>query len=143
MKIKRQKLLDLIITEQTRLRDTFANRALVEQANQARRREDHERRFREAWELFSDQIHRRTAAHQPITIDDVPADLRVARDMLCFWRESTRSCVDDVTATREYRQLDSLRRLLEAIEDEIISTYGLEKAGYRLEHLMRASAQLP
>ena len=142
MKIRRQRLLELVTAEQTRLREGVADRIRVENATNRRRREEYERKLREAWEIFSDQVNRLTAAREPITFDDVPAELRSFRDGLKFWQEPRSTVVTDIESTLEYRRLDALRRMLEATEDEVISTYALERAGFRLENLMRASAQL-
>jgi hypothetical protein len=144
MKIKRTTLLALIDNEMERIRTAVAQRNEQATHRNAQIRDTGELELREDWKAFAETINRCVGRQEPVTWDDVPHGLRATRSWkeLKFYDPPKPRDLEDVEKITEYRRLDALRRLLEAAEDEIVSTYTLDKAGFRLELLMRRAADL-
>lgn len=143
MKIKREKLLALITGELARLKTTRERKDIAEKSRTETVRAHYERSTRDAWQRLAEMIERRTAAREPVEWEYVPADLRGFRTgQLKFYDPPRPGACGSVEDSLEYRRLDALRRLLEVAEDEMVSTYALEKAGFRLEHIMRTAAEI-
>lgn len=91
-----------------------------------------------AWEMFAHNILQALRREETITIDTVPEPLRGNLDYIYFRAKMPRvRGYSDETIV----PLTSLRDLLQASRDEDVSTYALEKQGYRLAKLLGPSVR--
>lgn len=133
VKIKRQKLIDLLKVEIHR-REVAAKEQ--HEKSVTRQREDtnaYVRRTADAWQTFARSITVAVGGREPVTWDDVPHELRSYRDgyVEVHRPRPVDANVDDAD------QLRALLAVLEATEDEVISTYALEKMGFVLGRTLR------
>jgi hypothetical protein len=145
MKISRLKLIEILRSEQDRLvnrqRRILLDRAQHDTVNATAYVE----RTREAWLQFATNIRQAVENGGTVTAQDIPKPIR--RNVgyivgLDIWKPPKYRDVVNVTDTLEFRKIGTALRLLEAAEDEMISTYALEKAGFRIEQIMGKTTEM-
>lgn len=146
MKINRLKLIELLKNEQARMIDKqSSDRQSAKQKAQSALSE-YRARTREDWLTFAETIKQVVGMNEVITPHHIPGQLRGPSHWgdctLKLWDKPKPNERQDVRETMEYRKIQAIVTMLEAAEDETISTYALEKAGFRLEHIMRSTAEL-
>ena len=148
MKIKKDKLLRLINTELKNLRERETSTRAADVTRAEKARQDYVDNLSGAWREFINNAQQAIQRREPITRDLVPQELHVwsrtrgsGAVELRVYDEPRATHTSRVENSPSYRKLDALRRLLETVEDDIISTYGLEKAGFRLETILRQAAE--
>jgi len=140
MKIKTSRLIELIDAELKRIRRSSEERRLRDVDRAERAREEYVDKTSAAWQSFAENIRRVTAQREPITWEHVPRELRGPYGVgsINIWQPTkTRESYPAPEEHPDYRRLETLRSLLDVVEDDVISTYSLEKAGFRLERLLR------
>jgi hypothetical protein len=145
MKISRLKLIEILRSEQDRLvnrqRRILLDRAQRDTVNATAYVE----RTREAWLQLATNIRQAVENGGTVTAQDIPKPIR--RNVgygvgLEIWEPPKDRDVVNVTDTLEFRKIGAVLRLLEVAEDEMISTYALEKAGFRIEQIMGKTTEM-
>jgi hypothetical protein len=93
------------------------------------------RRTSDAWSRLATTIRARIRAGRPITVDDIPVELRGGwhgGDRIDTWRSNGAA-----VQTANVDALTTLLHLLEATTEEEITTASLERVGFRTAELFR------
>lgn len=146
MKIERKKLIDLLTSESARMRSAVAERNLKLAERNIAERDTYVDTTSAAWHEFAGAIVAALQNNDVVTWEMVPqkihgpygtGSLRFYEDPRGHYRKrGAMPQVHDVANDPVYRQLQALLRLLGTTNDETISTYALQKAGFNLEKLL-------
>lgn len=135
MRFQRAKLIARVKEEISKRKAVTAQRNAVLAEKHAAKRDAYVADTAEAWKRFADVIRLRLRTGQPITDADIPKGLRVGswRSSLLVW--------DDKAPTAYEPDIADLRQmlaLLEAAEDDEVTTSALERLGIKTAQVFRA-----
>lgn len=138
MKFNRKVLIDQLENEIERREEEAARKTAESKIEHNRGRVAYVEQTRDAWNAFANTIKRRLRANAPVTHEDVPALLTGGshggwHTRLVTWNEKgpTEVIADTVS-------LRTLLALVQSSSTEEVTTYELERMGFKMAHLFRA-----
>lgn len=140
MKINRLKLIDLVKVEIAR-RVELTDKENAQRAEKwARELEEYEAQTTDAWKEFGNTIIRAVRRGEVLSVESVPPILRKTK-----WNTGVElrfaSDTPPLPISPNVRHLNALLSLLESSDDDVVSTYSLEKSGFPLgQRLLRGDS---
>lgn len=139
MKIKREKLLEIVRQQKLKMITDQDERAERYRERIVRERSDYIAQTRDLWSGFAHAIYDAVNRREPITYELVPEGLRTTRydGYLRFYDVPKVKAEMSVTESKNYRTLTALEQILQNVTDDEVSTYALEKMGVSLAGLIK------
>lgn len=134
MKIARAQLMQLVKDEIKECEKHRAERDALAREKHRKNEQAYIERYAVAWQSFIDNVQMCLSTGKPITTNDVPLALRDYRSHPELFTPS--KCAAMAPSPREV-ELHGLLKILDAVLDNEVSTYALEKMGFRMGRMLK------